>query len=95
VATGRERATLKGQFGLVFPAALSPDGKTLGLLDMDDSKADVELKVLDVGTGKVRLRHRGEYRSLRSLQYRADGRLFVVEILDNAVKLWELAPLKK
>jgi hypothetical protein len=58
---------------------------------------DVEFKVLDVATGKVRLTHvfQGDVNSHYSLNYRGDGRLIVIEVLDNTVKLWELAAPKK
>jgi WD40 repeat protein len=93
--TGRERSTIKGRFGYVGPMVLSPDGKTLALLHWEAIDADNELRVLDVATGRVLQTHWGENRSLRSLQYLADGRLFVTENLDKSVKLWMLAPRKR
>jgi WD40 repeat protein len=95
VAKGRERATLKGRFGRVEAAALSPDGKTLAVLHLEDNQGDIELKVVEISTGRVLLTKRGENQSLHSLLYLSDGRLLVTEILDKTIKLWELAPRKK
>src|SRR5262249_6384642 len=43
VASGRERAALSGPFGLVLTMAISPDGKTLALLDAHELHAQADL----------------------------------------------------
>jgi WD40 repeat protein len=47
VATGKERATLKGHTGEVLSVAFSPDGKTLA-----SGSNDQTIKLWDVATGK-------------------------------------------
>jgi WD40 repeat protein len=96
VATGRERSTLKGEFGHITTLALSPDAKTLAALDARDLDGDVLMKLLDVATGKEVLRHSGKGRSLLAVTYAADGTLLLVESPDGkTLKLWELPPRKE
>jgi WD40 repeat protein len=92
LATGKERTAVKGQFGMIFRPVLSPNGKTLALLDTKDIDGDGELRVLDVGTGQVLFRRVGQKQSLFSLEYRPDGTLFVFEALGKDILLWKLPP---
>jgi WD40 repeat protein len=90
VAGGKEMAALKGQFGEVVNLALSPDGKALALLDRPSLDADVELRLLELTTGRTGLSHRFTPRSFLIPLFASDGRLFVAEATaGNAVKLWE------
>jgi WD40 repeat protein len=91
VATGKERVTFPGQFGGAMGLALSPDGKTLALLEYRSLDADVELKVLDASTGRVRLTHQWPKRTSLFLAFTADGKLFVMGGSgENTVRLWEV-----
>jgi WD40 repeat protein len=92
VATARERITFKGDFGRVFGLTLSPDGKSLAVLDAGaTTDADAELKLLDTVGGREVLRHKCKARWLLAVSFGADGTLFLVESADRkTIKLWEL-----
>ena len=50
VATGQERATIKGHTGPVLSVALSADGKTIA-----SGSSDYTVKIWDVATGKEKV----------------------------------------
>jgi hypothetical protein len=78
---------------VVVDLALSPDGKVLALLDRPSFEADVELRLLDLATGRPRLPHSFTPGSFLILLFAADARPFVAEATaGNAVKLWEAFP---
>jgi WD40 repeat protein len=92
VATGKERATFPGPFGRVVAAALSPDGKTVALLDSPKLHADPDLKLLNVATGRQRTIPTVPAHALLSLAFTTEGRLFVLGTPDDKTfKLWEVA----
>jgi WD40 repeat protein len=91
VATGKEHAGCDGPFGEVLVAALSPDCKTVGLLQIAADKSP-DLKLLDVATGKQRILRTVPAHSFTSLAFTGDGRLFVIGTPDDkALKLWEVS----
>jgi WD40 repeat protein len=94
VATRRARAVVADGLGIVWAMALSPDGKTVAVLDRTWDDED-NLKVLDVATGRHGAIPPPPVHSFLSLAYTPDGRLFVTGTNDdNAVKLWEVVPRK-
>jgi WD40 repeat protein len=91
--TGKEKATFQGMFGEILQLALSPDGKTIILADRKILDTQIELKLLDVPTGRVRVIHTQPPRKrfpLFSFVFLADGRLFVLQGLDKLVRIWEV-----
>ncbi len=96
VATGKERTAFKGPFGRVWAAALSPDSKTLALLDFPELHAVPDLKLLEVATGRQRIIRNPPAHAFTSLAFTTDGRLFVTGTPDDKiVKLWEVSLLNK
>jgi WD40 repeat protein len=102
VGTARERVTLKTEFNLVLDLALSPDGKALAVLDakvtMDGRtpRADTELKLLDVTTGRERLRRKCKGGPLVAVKFAADGTLCLLECPERKnLELWELPRRKE
>jgi WD40 repeat protein len=99
VTTGKERATMPGPFGDAFALALSPDGKSLAVLDRKQLDGEVELKVLDVGTGRVRLVRKYAARWPRpglflTFMFTPDDRFFVASSPDRrAIELRDMTPL--
>ena len=95
LSTGKERAKLKGQFGAVQALALSPDSKTLALIEYSSLEADPEFKLLDVATSAVHLSRKYSSGSLLSLTFTPDGKLFVMACPDReTVTLWEVVRQK-
>jgi WD40 repeat protein len=90
VATGRERAVFQKGIEYVWPAHLSPDGKTLALLDRGVENS-FRLKLLNVATGKQRLVRPPSGHSLTSIAFARDGRLFLFGTPDGkTIKIWEV-----
>jgi WD40 repeat protein len=92
VATGKTRADFKGPFGRVLVAELSPNGKTLALLDSPELAADPDLKIVDVRTGRQHVISSVPAHAFTSLAFTMDGRLFLMGTPDDKiVKLWEVS----
>jgi WD40 repeat protein len=91
VAGAKERVALKGPFGRVLDAALSPDGKTLALLDSPELRANAELKLVDVATGRQYIIRPVPACPFRSLAFTAAGKLLVTGTADEALTLWEVS----
>jgi WD40 repeat protein len=90
VATGQERASFEKGFGRVIAATLSPDGKTIALLDSPEWHAEADLKLLDVATGRQRVITVPSRTSFLSLQFTADGKLYVVGDSSDGLTVWEV-----
>ena len=91
VATGKERAAFQEHIGLVMGAALSPDGKTVALLDSGELRAQADLKLLDVGTGRQRVIHPEPEYEFLSVTFNAEGRLLLIGTSDKSMRLWEVS----
>jgi WD40 repeat protein len=90
VHTSRKRTSFDKGFGNIIAATLSPDGKTIGLLDSPEWHADPNLKLLEVATGQERVITAPPRTSFRSLQFTTDGKLFVVGDSSDGLRLWEV-----
>jgi WD40 repeat protein len=90
VATGKERVALKGPFGRVRAAALSPNGKTLALLEDNGLDPERVLKLVDVGTGRQSVILAVPGFSFVSLGFTSAGKLMVSGISAEALRLWEV-----
>jgi WD40 repeat protein len=91
VTTGKERVALKGPFGRVRLAALSPDGKTLALLEHNGFDPDLDLKVVDVATGRQRVIPPVPGCSFVWLGFTAAGKLMVTGVSAEVLTLWEVS----
>jgi WD40 repeat protein len=93
--TGRERAAFQDRFVVVRALALSPDGRTLALLDQPDlyePYSYCDLKLLDLTTGRERvIGHDPAYPFVPSLCFAPGGKLLVVGAAKKAAKVWEVA----
>jgi WD40 repeat protein len=94
VAAGRERAVFTEGLGGISAARLSPDGQTLAVLDGAVLYDELDLKLLDVATGRQRVIRHPPGHSFTSVAFTADGRLLVTGTLDDRaikVKVWEVS----
>jgi WD40 repeat protein len=95
VASGKERATLPGTFGRVYVMAVSPDGKTLALLDFAEPDVGTDLKVVDVDTGRQRLLSPPPACSFLSPHFTTAGKLLVAGTSGDDLRLWEVSLPKR
>jgi WD40 repeat protein len=92
LSTGKERIAFKGPWGRISDAVLSPDGKTLALLDFPDLHTEPDLKLVDVATGRHKTIPSPLSYLFTSLAFTADGRLFVTGTPDEkTLKLWQVS----
>jgi WD40 repeat protein len=90
VATHRERARFEERIGRVTAVALSPDGKTLALLDSPAIDFEAYVKLVDIPTSRQRALSAAPRTSYFSLQFTDDGKLFVIGKSSDSLKLWEV-----
>ena len=88
VATGKERATLKGHTETVRSLAFSPDGKTLASGGYDNS-----IKLWDLATGKVQATLKGFTEGVNAVAYSPDGKALAAA--SDSVKLWDVGAVKE
>jgi WD40 repeat protein len=91
IAGRSERVSFKGPFGRISEAALSPDGKTLAVLDSPELRVIPDIKIIDVATGRQTIIRKLPSHAFTSLSFTRDGRLFVVGNSDETtVHLWQV-----
>ncbi len=89
VATGKERATLKGPADEVCCLTFSPDGAALAV-----GGAQGTITLLDVAQDRGLATIKGHTGKVVSLAYRADGKVLVSGSADQSIKLWDVATAK-
>ncbi len=98
-ATGEPLRTLRGQIGpgpegMLFAAALSPDGQTLavgGFLDKNGAVNVGNIRLIDLRTGELtRLLH-GHENVINALAFSPDGTTLASGSADTTVRLWDVA----
>jgi WD40 repeat protein len=94
-ASGKERAALPGPFGRVLAMALSPDGKTLALLDSPELQAEADLKLVDAATGRQHVLRVPAGYSFLSPAFTPEGKLLVTGASVDALRLWEVSLPKR
>ncbi len=95
VASGKERATLPGPFGCIREMAVSPDGKTLALLDWPELREETDLKLVDVATGRQRVLSVPPGYSFLAPRFTTEGKLLVTGASADGLRLWEVSLPKK
>jgi WD40 repeat protein len=91
----QEAVGFKAPFGQILDAALSPDGKTLALLDSPEIDVDPDLKLVNVATGRQTIIPSESSYSLTAVYFTREGKLFVTGTPDDKMlKLWELSYAK-
>jgi WD40 repeat protein len=89
VATGKERSTLPGPFGQILGIAMSPDGKTVALLDSAELRAESKLNLVNVETGKRHVLPSQPGYTFHSLHFTPKGKPLVTGIANDSVRVWE------
>jgi WD40 repeat protein len=95
VGSGKERTSLPGPFGVISAMALSPDGKTLALVDSSELQAEQDLKLIDVDTGRQQILHAPSKYSFLSLRYTSAGELMVTGASGDTLRVWEVTLPKR
>jgi WD40 repeat protein len=91
VASKSERVSFKAPFGQITKAALSPDGKTIALLDSAEFRVIPDIKLIDVASGRQTLIRRLPTHAFMNLEFTRDGRLFVVgNSEEKTITLWQV-----
>jgi dipeptidyl aminopeptidase/acylaminoacyl peptidase len=89
-ATAKEIAALRGQEGLVWSAALSPDGSRIVTTSGDNTA-----RIWDAKTGTVIALLRGHEGLVWSAAFSPDGSRIVTTSWDNTARIWDAATAKE
>ena len=84
VATGKERAVLKGHTDRVLSMAFSPDGKSLA-----SGSKDGTIKLWDAAKAAELASFKGHTADVTSLTFSADSKILVSGSKDGTVKVWD------
>jgi WD40 repeat protein len=80
----------KGNEGMLYAAALSPDGKTLAVAGYGWTGGEDPVYLIDVATGQLRRRLKGHTDVIRALTFSRDGRLLASGSADKTARIWEV-----
>ena len=82
----------RGQVGMLFAAALSPDGRTLavGGNGFEEFKFG-EIHLIDFSTGRIARALKGHTSGIESLAFAADGKRLGSGSEDRKARIWDLA----
>jgi WD40 repeat protein len=86
VATGRERAILKGHTGNVRAVAVAPDGSWLA-----SGSWDKTVRIWDVATGREHAILKGHTSYVYAVAVAPDGSWLASASSDNTVRIWDVA----
>lgn len=91
VASGKERATLKGHSLAVGAVAFSADGKTLASATHDNRGRPAEMKLWDAASGQERASLGVAGGGALLLVFTADGKRLTAGCLDGTIRVWQAA----
>jgi WD40 repeat protein len=86
VAAGKELRQIETDDGMVWEAALSPDGRTLGVLE-----GPGQVSTWEVATGRLLRRWAGRECNGALLCFSPDGKVLAAGVDGGVVQLWEIA----
>jgi WD40 repeat protein len=90
--TWRVRAVFEGHARRVWSVAFSPDGTTLASAGGDwEDTGTGEVKVWDVGSGRLRFRLKEHDRTMFAVAFSPDGKSLASGGRDQAITLWDVA----
>ena len=87
VASGLEKATLRGHLSWVFSVLFSPDGTTLA-----SGSADGTVRLWEVASGLEKGTLRGQTSWVHSVSFSPDGTALASGNGDGTILLWDMAP---
>jgi WD40 repeat protein len=87
VATGQDRATLRGHTGPVEAVEVAPDGNWL----VSGGSWDGTVRIWDVATGQARATLEGHSGSVEAVAVAPDGSWLATAGSDRTVRIWDVA----